>query len=61
MDHDLIAEHGPTFYLTGMDSCPAIVIRCDDEYLITSWALAQPTDRYGDDLTFRTDRNPDTN
>ena len=59
MDNNLIADHGAAFNLASVDSIAAVLVRRDDEYLVASWPFAQRTNRYGDDMLFRTDRNPD--
>ena len=42
-----------------VESIAAVLVRRDDEYLIASGPFAQRTNRYGDDIKFGTDRNPD--
>ena len=59
MDNDLIADHGAAFNVASVDSVAAVLVRRDDEYLIASRPFAQRTNRYGDDMIFGTDRNPD--
>ena len=58
MDNDLIADQGAAFNVASVDSVAAVLVRRDDEYLVASWPFAQRTNRYGDDMMFGTDRNP---
>ena len=59
MDNNLIADHGAAFNLASVDSIAAVLVWRDDEYLIASGPFAQRTNRYGDDIKFGTNRNPD--